>query len=109
MSAAFTPGPWKHVLRANQLGPRHLFVTDQSHKRCFFKTDKPTEQDIADARLIAAAPELYEALEKTFIFICHNCPLGPTNERTPAGKLIDSLRVLLATHRKDEEAEADHA
>lgn len=43
--------------------------------------------------------ELFAAFERTFIFICHNCPLGPTNDRTEAGKLIDSLRVPVAEAR----------
>jgi hypothetical protein len=43
--------------------------------------------------------ELFAAFERAFIFICHNCPLGPTNDRTEAGKLIDSLRVPMAAAR----------
>jgi hypothetical protein len=51
---------------------------------------------------LSPTPEigLVEALERAFIFICENCPLGPTNDRTAAGKLIDSLRVPLATARE---------
>lgn len=39
------------------------------------------------------------AFERAFIFICENHPLGPTNDRTKAGKLIDELRVPLAALR----------
>jgi hypothetical protein len=63
VSGQHTPGPWKAVVRSNQLGPRSAFVTDDKHKQRLFASDKPTATDIANARLIAAAPELLDALE----------------------------------------------
>jgi hypothetical protein len=54
--------------------------------------------DHATGELIAAAPELGEALERAFLFICNTNELGPTNDRTVAGKLIDELRGTLSTY-----------
>jgi hypothetical protein len=54
--------------------------------------------DHATGELIAAAPELGDALERAFLFICNTNDLGPTNDRTVAGKLIDSLRCALSTY-----------
>lgn len=57
--------------------------------------------DIGDERtgeFIAAAPEIGEALSRAFTFICETCPLGPTNDRTAAGKLIDELRLPLSAY-----------
>jgi hypothetical protein len=46
-------------------------------------------------------PELVDAFRKAFVFICQNHPMGPTNDRTPAGKLIDELRIPLANATPD--------
>jgi hypothetical protein len=54
--------------------------------------------DDRTGEFIAAAPEIGDALERAFLFICNTCDLGPTNDRTVAGKLIDSLRVPLAAY-----------
>jgi hypothetical protein len=56
----------------------------------------------------SAIEELVEALrgfETAFTFICNHHPLGPTNDRTEAGKLIDTLRVPLARLREIVEPE----
>jgi hypothetical protein len=46
-------------------------------------------------------PELVDAFRKAFVFICQNCPMGPTDNRTAAGKLIDELRIPLANATPD--------
>lgn len=65
MSAAWTKGPWRLDPEANGaavIGSRGFLVADC----CIFSLRKgaPTDaENRANARLIAAAPDLYEALE----------------------------------------------
>jgi len=69
MSAAFTPGPWRistqrpsrvaSEVTRDDTGVR--FVAECSS----YEPGEWTDQDAANARLIAAAPELLEALQVT--------------------------------------------
>lgn len=66
MSAGFTPGPWS-LVSANEW-PGHHMIVGPSFKVTFWTaatdiTAAAARQRLKDARLIAAAPELYEALE----------------------------------------------
>ena len=54
---SYTPGPWKH--RPSIFGGKHRYVQigrDENYTTC--------ELLPADARLISAAPDLYEALQQ---------------------------------------------
>lgn len=68
----FTPGPWQRSGVRNKLGEHDcLAVGPDGFSIAFLPIGaRPGEQAgaIADARLIAAAPELYEALETLTIF-----------------------------------------
>ena len=55
----YTPGPWHYVMR----NVNELMQTFHGVRAGSFYFDIPTSNDVADARLIAAAPELLEALE----------------------------------------------
>jgi hypothetical protein len=60
-----TPGPWKAVIRSNQSGVRNCFVTNEAHTKRFFQAPGDrgvVEADVANAHLIAAAPDLLAAL-----------------------------------------------
>jgi len=61
-----TPGPWRmqhrHPNSAN--GAKILGPGDAVIARMSYAADKPMPQKHADARLIAAAPELLEALKQ---------------------------------------------
>ncbi len=65
----FTPGPWHVVERGNgqafsigtQVQTKGNLLT--THYICHI-TDKPTKQAEADAKLIAAAPEMFEILRR---------------------------------------------
>jgi hypothetical protein len=90
----FTPGPWEaHRHTGGQKG-----LTVEASGLPLLKMYSGRNEE-ANARLIAAAPELFDGLERAFVFVCHLMPLGSTDNRTEAGKLIDSLRVPLAKAR----------
>ena len=63
-----TRGPWRAVIRANQHGVKSVFVdTGNSQGRVWTinnLTSPLTEQNAADARLIAAAPSLLSVCEE---------------------------------------------
>jgi hypothetical protein len=81
-------------------------IADKENLVDYVDADPGTQQFwrfIAATALNAAGHmELRDGLERAFLFICNNMPLGPTNDRTEAGKLIDSLRVPLAKARGDQ-------
>lgn len=57
---AHTPGPWKaECFLVSQVGGRRLEVCHTG----LVGRNKPGEQAIADARLIAAAPEMFAAIQ----------------------------------------------
>lgn len=52
-----TPGPWRAVVRANQKGPQMVAV-DMPPRGAWKPTrDRLTDEDVFNARLIAAAPD----------------------------------------------------
>lgn len=59
MKTKHTPGPW--VVGTN--GPNDHFIRDAGLSMIVDKINFPMSQSTANARLIAAAPELLEALE----------------------------------------------
>jgi len=65
--SAHTPGPWR--VDTGQMagcGPtsRYLYVSANGTTVCAFNTDHPRPKHYADARLIAAAPELLAACQR---------------------------------------------
>lgn len=69
MTAKFTSGPWRAVLNTPPAAiPGHLIKTDDSVERPIAALwegggTRGKPEQIANAQLISAAPELYEALE----------------------------------------------
>ena len=58
-----TPGPWKLLANQGVVGADWLpIATAPGHPAADFR--RPPDERIANARLIAAAPDLYEALQK---------------------------------------------
>ena len=69
--AKFTPGPWNR----SQYGYQVL-TRDSENSICELKGAKNMAEQIANASIIAAAPDMYEALEKANSFISNGIKLG---------------------------------
>ncbi len=92
--AAWTPGPWHAagsyiVAQRNPGGIKH-HIAEASR-------DQPSAICLANARLIAAAPELYEACEK--ILSLHDDAVFVSGD-DDAGKVDDSLASIRAALAK---------
>lgn len=59
-----TPGPW-NVVEGRTQGSVEIFADQKAIAECWRRNDAPTE--IANARLIAAAPDLLEALREMVV------------------------------------------
>ncbi len=93
--ADFTPGPWRIVSRKNAQLPNE-WLGIRSGTLMFAAADLER-----DARLIAAAPELYEALEEAHLFLCYITEEN-TDARNDEDLLVwhgDRLRTALAKAR----------
>lgn len=94
MSAKFTPGPWQ--ARDSELigGDGTILATLHWH------SGRDVE-NVADARLIAAAPEMYEAL-KAFAAFEHARPWpGTAWENNPDGDVLFSHHTGISVTRED--------
>lgn len=90
MTTKHTPGPWR--VDTGQLvncGPtsRYLYVSAHGKSLCNFLHDHPSDSDVANFNLIAAAPELLEALKDARRYVadyaCDN-PNHPTLAKVDA-------------------------
>ena len=65
MTSEHTPGPWRAVIRKNQTGVRMAAVDMAPHGRSWEprRNGLLPDYEEANARLIAAAPEMLEALK----------------------------------------------
>ena len=101
----FTPGPWDLFEVGNKI--KHLcpakdgtslltvsleYITDDNEATYFGSVYNP-----ADAHLIAAAPDMYEALEVAVSE--YGKPGGPWNVPSEPGTWIDKARAALAKSR----------
>lgn len=63
-AAAHTPGPWEASLTANSIGQRFIYGPNNEHVALTYNGNvRRIGQQDANARLIAAAPDLLEALK----------------------------------------------
>lgn len=70
MAAMHTPGPWKVITTPYATGERYQIV--HGRRRPIAVTiagERPHHKVMADAKLIAAAPELFTALEDAIEFM----------------------------------------
>ena len=73
-----TPGPWDFVTLSIDGSAYTVFAVDDnapSKKICFFENPSDLGEQIANARLIAAAPEMYLLLRTL-----RNCMKGEASE-----------------------------
>lgn len=98
MSAGFTPGPWhwKASLGRTEmpvlLGADALPVCDFGMSETYYPVEG-TPPEEADARLIAAAPELYEALEATHRLISAFALSGFTDDEDGRALYLNQGRI----------------
>lgn len=90
-----TQGPWHVVIEDGKPGVKSLddFYITNTIDAAGYESDNDTM--FANARLIAAAPELLEALEGVF----HACLLANEDESIPFeldGDLLDAARAAIA-------------
>ena len=79
MDKKYTPGPWKAFYK-NKYNEWHVSIPiDNSNMRwALFDDGIRSENPEADAKLIAAAPELLEAIEELLdLYMSMNNPTGP--------------------------------
>lgn len=85
MKTPYTPGPWKMEIYLNEKDmklPPHIVGLGDNHQvaDCCGADDT----DMANGRLIAAAPELLQACEAAIIALTENSPGCPPSEATLA-------------------------
>lgn len=101
---SFTPGPWEWV---NDNDYRTLVVADDPATAIIYAEGWWCQTpNLADACLIAAAPDLYRALERFAYPVhihrpCPYCPEGHTRIVPPTDTDIDEARTALARARGD--------
>ncbi len=89
MSTQHTPGPWE--VCDYELGLKAISTPNIKHYLA-------TEIDAADARLIAAAPDLLAALQAVWEFFepVYVSAMADDNERTAQDELMDTVRAAIA-------------
>ena len=85
METKFTPGPW-FVTASMESGPVHAGNGDVIVGYCEHNAGRMSAEQWANARLVAAAPEMYDILE-TLVGICDE----PTDDHVFA---TDAVAVL---------------
>jgi hypothetical protein len=95
----FTPGPWVNHGRITQPGiPHSAVAAEMLIARVYSKHFGDSEQEIANANLIAAAPELLEALKAVLKDEEWNAAMA--DEVTPGAR--DNIRKARAAIAKAE-------
>jgi hypothetical protein len=101
----FTPGPWE--IGEQYLGCRDIFAPmpgDEPNVEICSTSGLPEEEDdIANARLIAAAPDLLAAAECALADLEGIMPIYELSgdRKHPAWKTMNELRVAIAAARKE--------
>ena len=90
MATRFTPGPWHYDDHMVYGGPKMEYV-------CEVSGAASNEFHKANAALISAAPEMYEALEEALNALCG--PQGYKGTDTPEGCAREKIRAALAKAR----------
>ena len=105
----YTPGPWKVVFGNSknfyQISSLSRINNKNGHPRVvyhdFNKELHNWEEDVANAQLIAAAPELLEALEKSQDFILYLLNFfGWEQEKFTEDEIVEKLELNLKAIQK---------
>lgn len=85
METKFTPGPYVVIQRGNAVWNGAQIWAGETHVASVtYKADKPIHQKEADAHLLAASPELFEALKASDRELRHLVMLLEPLERSGA-------------------------
>lgn len=95
MSTLHTPGPWK-VIETNYLPHEGDHVADMSNGLMVVPVMHALGDPLADARLIAAAPELLEALEWCADTLAVFVDDGSAAPDSVVGKNLTTARAAIA-------------
>lgn len=93
MKTSFTPGPWHVATRRNEFHSERVFAAGSRYIACIGGSDDTVGEQKANAHLIAAAPELLEALERVVAEII------PATENSPMARVIDQASSAIAKAR----------
>ena len=93
-SLKFTPGPW-HVQHPTELGPIKITAVNKVHPiALLFTRPYRPEEEKANAQLMAAAPELLDALTNLLDWAENQCGLSGNDECYGA---FDSEEIVVAS------------
>lgn len=97
--SAHTPGPWNTV-NTRPTDALDLVVVFDADSQCVCSvpkgsSNKPQQERRANARLIAAAPDLLEALQSTYDALCISYPLHSIDNDKRFG-ILSQARAAIA-------------
>ena len=99
MKPTFTPGPWHVAPRRNEYHSERVFAAGARYIACVGGSDDTVEDQKANAHLIAAAPELLEALEMALEWIdavpsesAASFPVMPRFDRDWVNELVSNVK-----------------
>lgn len=99
MTATHTPGPWAITLDAMDTfvsSADGKTICEIAHSRDF---SNPAKECVANARLIAAAPDLLDALDALTITILQNCCEDDYANMHGLKKYVERARAAIAKAR----------
>jgi hypothetical protein len=97
MSTKHTPGPWTNHGRIAQTGLPHSAVAAKTLiARVYSEAFGDEAQEEANARLIAAAPELLEQLRVTVLYLRSACMVMDSESRQMALETVKEARGVIA-------------
>ena len=102
MSEKFTPGPWKFGKELTARTGEWLISLDRANHRGMqiAETRQGSGDESANARLIAAAPDMYAALKAARRFIENGIEFGAIRMPDAPDPALDTLPTIIAALAK---------